>query len=117
MSNDDSDHNLIFDPKIIGDRLLKIRKMKGMSQEETAWATGLSARAYADIERGSVNARLDSILKICRVFDITPNDILIKETPPVIDKSSLMTRLECLPPSEYDIALRLLQVYVQSCDR
>ena len=36
MSNDDSDHNLIFDPKIIGDRLLKIRKTKGMSKQESS---------------------------------------------------------------------------------
>ena len=115
MGNNDSDHNLIFDPGIIGYRLLKIRKKKKMSQEETAWATGLSTRAYADIERGSVSARLDSILKICKVFDITPNDILINEIPPEIDEKSILSKLESLTSEEYEIALRLLQLYIQSC--
>mgnify|MGYP002524056093 CR=1 FL=1 len=81
MSNDDSDHNLIFDPKIIGDRLLKIRKMKGMSQEETAWATGLSARAYADIERGSVNARLDSGTDVLLDIDVQGAMNVMKDYP------------------------------------
>ena len=117
MSTDDSDHKLIFDPKIIGDRLLKIRKMKGLSQEETAWAAGMSSRAYADIERGSVNARVDSIIKICNVFDITPDDILTHSEQASIDRNDLIKRLDKLPVAEHDTALQLLQLYIRSCNR
>ena len=108
--------DLITDPKQIGDRLLKIRKRKGLSQEETAWATGLSARAYADIERGAVNARLDSIMSICDVFDITPNDILVKDKDDDIDEQVIISDLDGLPPKDHEKALRILQLYIELCN-
>ena len=109
--------DLIFDPKEIGERLLKIRKRKGLSQEETAWATGLSARAYADIERGTVNARLTSIMSICNVFGITPNDILVREREDYLDEGKIITNLDGLPPSDHEKALRMLQLYIELCNR
>ena len=109
--------NLLSDPKEIGAKLHQIRKQKGLSQEETAWAAGLSSRAYADIERGAVNARLDSIIKICNVFEITPDEILIRDGHNNIDRDGLITKLDGLRPSEHKTALQLLQVYIRSCKR
>lgn len=37
----------------IGERLLSVRRKKGMTQGEVAEKAGLSDRAYADIERGT----------------------------------------------------------------
>ena len=68
---------LIIDIHEIGNRLLKARKKCGMTQTEVAEASDLSLRTYADIERGTSNMRVDTLLKICAALDITPNDILI----------------------------------------
>ncbi len=104
------------DPKAIGKKLLEIRKKSGLSPEETAWEAGLSSRAYADIERGEVNARLDTIIKICNVFDVTPNDILSIDATPdsKIDQSKLYDKLNNLGSKERYTALKLLNVYVES---
>ena len=67
---------LISDPRQIGNRLLAIRKHIGLTQAEVAEAAGLSDRAYADIERGSVNMRIDTALRICQSLHITPDEIL-----------------------------------------
>ena len=67
---------LIFDLRTIGNKLLTIRKRMGMTQAEVAEAAGLSDRTYADIERGSVNMRTETILRICSVLHITPDEIL-----------------------------------------
>ncbi len=113
MSNSD---NLVKDFKILGERLLKIRKNLGLSQEETAWAAGLSSRTYADIERGEVNARLDTILRICEVFRITPNDILIYEHDnDFIDMNELDEMLKKLTQKQQKTAISLLKLYAESC--
>ena len=70
---------LIFDFNLIGNKLYSYRKKSGMTQCEVAEAAGISDRTYADIERGSVNMRVDTLLKICKVLKITPNDILETE--------------------------------------
>ena len=50
---------LLFDMIAIGNRFLSIRKRLGLTQAEVAEKAGLSGRTYADIERGTVNMRID----------------------------------------------------------
>lgn len=113
---------LISDLKVIGENLYKIRKQIGLSQEETAWRAGISSRTYADIERGETNARLETIIKICNVLHVTPDVILTEsnadssdEANLTIVKDTLFAQLDMISPKEQDTALRLLQVYLQSC--
>ena len=53
---------LIFDFHAIGEKLYAVRKRSGMTQAEVAELAGLSDRTYADIERGSVNMRIETVL-------------------------------------------------------
>lgn len=63
----------------IGNLLLVIRMRVGMTQAELAEAAGLAdRRTNADIERGSVNMRVDTILRICSVLHVTPDEILTR---------------------------------------
>lgn len=71
---------LIFKKQTVGNKLLALRKKKGMTQAETAEAAGLSDRTYAEIERGSVNMRVDTLLHICEALGVTPDDILTDES-------------------------------------
>ena len=70
---------LVFDFGAIGNKLLAIRKQAGLTQNEVAELAGLSDRTYADIERGTVNMRIETILRICKALRITPDDILTEE--------------------------------------
>lgn len=67
---------LISDKIAIGLNLRKYRKMCNLTQIEVAEKANLSDRTYADIERGSANMRVDTLIKICDVLKITPNEIL-----------------------------------------
>ena len=71
---------LIFDLHTIGNKLLTIRKRMGMTQAEVAEAAGLSDRTYADIERGTVNMRTETILRNCNVIHLTPDKVLTEES-------------------------------------
>ena len=106
---------LLFDFRAIGNKLLAIRKRIVMTQAEVAEAAGLSDRTYADIERGTVNMRIETILRICQVLHITPDEILTEDrTPEEIHQEQLMERLSACNSKDKETALRLLDVYLQS---
>ncbi len=106
---------LLFDLRAIGDNLLEYRKKAGMTQYEAAEAAGVSGRTYADIERGTVNMRVETLLRICEALKITPNDILTKGPIPYPEQEAeLRERLESCTPEERKTALRLLSVYLHS---
>ena len=106
---------LIFDFHSIGNKLLNLRKKAGLTQAEVAELSGLSDRTYADIERGSVNMRIETILRICKALQITPDDILTEENIPIIEKQNeLIEKLNSCKPNERQTALELLSVYLES---
>lgn len=106
---------LITDLLTIGNKLLNIRKRTGMTQAEVAEKAGLSDRTYADIERGTVNMRIETILRICSALDITPDEILTEsEAETQLSQAEVFSRLNACSPKERDTALRLLSVYLQS---
>lgn len=108
---------LLFDFRAIGNKLLTIRKRSGLTQAEVAEAAGLSDRTYADIERGTVNMRIETILRICAALHITPDEILTEErTPENIRQDLLWERLNACNPKDKDTALQLLSVYLKSLD-
>lgn len=106
---------LIFDFHKIGANLYAIRKKLGMTQAEVAEASGLSDRAYAEIERGTVNMRVETILRICQTLHISPDEVLTEEAAlPERRKKELLDRMESCSPKERDTALLLLSVYLES---
>ena len=108
---------LIFDLRTIGNRLLGIRKRMGMTQAEVAESAGLSDRTYADIERGTVNMRTETILRICNVLHITPDEILTKESASLTARQEeLWERLNACNPKDKETALQLLSVYLRSLE-
>lgn len=98
----------------IGSKFLSIRKQTGLTQSEVAEKAGLSERTYADIERGTVNMRVETLLKICRTFRITPDEILTEAEPTLLYNDEVMDRLNVCSPKERKTALQLLSVYLES---
>ena len=105
---------LLFDLHMIGNKLLAIRKRSGLTQAEVAEAAGLSDRTYADIERGTVNMRLETLLRICDALHITPDEILTEDKNAPIQPEQLMAKLALCNARDKETALRLLEVYLQS---
>ena len=106
---------LIFDFRRIGNKLYDIRKRYGMTQLEVAVAAELSERTYADIERGNVNMRIETILRICEALHITPDEVLTEENTSLsVRQEELWQRLNACAPKDRETALQLLSVYLQS---
>ena len=106
---------LVFDLVTIGNRLFTIRKKLGLTQAEVAEAAGISDRTYADIERGTVNMRIETILRICNALCITPDEILTENSSTrAVKQEELWAQLSKLSSKEKETALRLLEIYLQS---
>ena len=108
---------LVFDLHTIGNKLLIVRKRMGMTQAEVAESAGLSDRTYADIERGTVNMRTETILRICNTLHITPDEILTEESTSLsIQQTELWERLNACNSKDKETALQLLSIYLKSLD-
>lgn len=108
---------LLLDTRQIGNKLLAIRKKYGMTQNEVAEASGLSNRTYADIERGSVKMRVDTIIHICNALHITPDEILTVRTNEITEQQEeLFARLNACSPKDKETALKLLSVFLKSIE-
>lgn len=106
---------LIFDFRKIGNKLLAIRKKNGLTQSEAAEAANLSDRTYADIERGTVNMRIETVLKICDALKITPDVILTEDNPNLTAKQNeLFEELNNCTIQQRETALELLSIYLKS---
>ena len=106
---------LILDNYIIGNKLLALRKRKGLTQAQLAEIAGLSDRAYADIERGTVNMRMQTILRICQALHITPDEIFTDNSEPCkLQEEEVLHLLNSCTEQEKETALALLTVYLNS---
>lgn len=106
---------LVFDFISIGNKMLAIRKKLGLTQSEVAEAANLSDRTYADIERGTVNMRTETMLKICDALRITPDVLLTEDNPNLLIKQNeLLEQLDKCTEKQKETALELLAVYLRS---
>lgn len=108
---------LITDLRVIGSRLHTSRKTQGLSQAEVAAAANISGRAYADIERGEANMRVDTMLRICQALHITPDAILIEErNPAVIRQQEMLQHLSNYSPEDIKKLYDLLHTIISLVD-
>lgn len=107
---------LLFDRHKIGDKLFSYRKRLGLTQAEVAEAAELSDRTYADIERGNVNMRTETLLAICKVLRITPNEVLTDSTVSELEnrEAELFSLLKKCSIPEREAALNILEAYLSS---
>ncbi|WP_428231164.1 helix-turn-helix domain-containing protein [Flavobacterium sp.] len=61
---------------VVGNKLKILRKNKKLSQEQLAEYLHISQSAYARMENGESHTWAIHILKICKIFEITPDELL-----------------------------------------
>src|SRR5690554_6749358 len=64
----------------VGKKLRDIRKQKGWSQEHVADSLELAQSAHARIESGDSCSWANKLAQICKVFEITPEELVKNES-------------------------------------
>ena len=60
---------------IIGENIVKYRKLNGMSQKHLAAKIGISSQGLFKIEKGIVSPKADTLEKVVEMLCITPNQL------------------------------------------
>lgn len=63
----------------IGQNLKDARKAKGLTQKEIAAELLMTQQQYSRFENGVYELNYEQIRKICRILEITPNDLFENE--------------------------------------
>lgn len=59
-----------------GENLLRLRRSRGLSQTELGDRTDMHRNDISLIERGKRRPRIDVLIKVARVLDVTPAELL-----------------------------------------
>jgi transcriptional regulator with XRE-family HTH domain len=62
-------------------RLRERARQLGLSDAEVARRAGLSERRYGHYVRGNREPDFATLMRICAVIDVTPNDLLLANAP------------------------------------
>jgi transcriptional regulator with XRE-family HTH domain len=60
----------------IGEKIRKIRELKGLKQENIATALGMSVTAYGNLERGDTHLTYEKLEQIAGVLEVPVQDIV-----------------------------------------
>ena len=99
----------------LSDKIIGLRKANGMSQEDLAEKTGLSANYIGMVERGEKTPSLETLIRIINALQVSADVILsdVLENGYVIKTSQLNEKLENLSEEErrriYDVIDALLK--------
>lgn len=97
--------------KLFGERVKYFRKKRRLSQEKLSELCDLHPTYIGQIERGEKNASLDTIMRICKGLEVSPEDLFEKlnykkEITPAQKAYDLFMQT---PPEKQQTLLELLQ--------
>ena len=98
--------------------ILQLCSSRGLSYEKAAELCGLSPRYFGSVARGQTNASIITFEKLCKGFELTPNELLriTPWLPMVVEESRYICGLGCYPVCPY-CKLTLDREYQHFCDR
>lgn len=93
----------------IGKNIRAIRTGIGMSQTDLADAMDTSRNAVSRWESGERVMKLDSLLKLAEVFNVSPSEILDAETPGGGEWEGVIADIRKLPEDDRKYFLRTVR--------
>ena len=69
-------NRIVYDKIKIGNMMKSIRKSRGLTQEQVAEQLGLAPRYISDIERDKTKGSLDTLVRLCNIYHVTPTYVL-----------------------------------------
>ena len=61
--------------KMIGENIKQARKLKGLTQKDVANHFRMTQQQYSRFENGVFELNYSQIIEICKLLDISPNEI------------------------------------------
>lgn len=98
------------DLKAIGARIQDLRKLQGYTQEQLAERMHVSIQMVSNLERGNKAIRIENLIRLSRILDISTDYILTGEEPRGASQA-LSDRIARLPERQR----KLVELLVDCC--
>lgn len=101
---------------IYGKTLQEIRKNNHLTQEQVSQITGLETKYISQIECGITRGTIDTMLKFCRAYDVTPNDVLCRlmdDSKSNLETNEIQRKLSKLNKMEKKIVLSIIDTLLK----
>ncbi len=95
---------------VIGTTMKNIRKSLGLTQEQVAEKLYLAPRYISDIERDKTKGSIDTLVKLCNIYHVTPSFVLkdyLNTTQ--LEYDDKLIGFTQLTPGEKEIVLKLIE--------
>ena len=73
---------------MFSEKLIELRRSKGLSQEALAERLGVSRQAVSKWERNEAQPELSKIIALCDLFEVSPNELLAYEQEKPADQKA-----------------------------
>lgn len=105
-----------MDRKVVGKEIQAYRENEGLSQEQLAEKTDLSAIFMSAIERGAKSPSLENFVKICNALDASADVLLsgVLKKGYRVKASRFSKRIENLPPEEQERIFAVVDAMIES---
>ena len=97
----------------IGEKIRKLRKQKGFSQEELAFRVGVTRQTISKWESDSMNPNMDSIRALCEIFNVNADYFFIKFSENIETQSDVNT--EIAATNEIDRRIKPIKWLIVNC--
>lgn len=95
--------------KEIGTRISDLRKSSGYTQEQLAEFMDVSIQMISNLERGNKAIRIDNLLKISRIFEVSTDYILSGKQA----ESELADKLNKLSERDYTMICQMVDFCIE----
>ncbi|MUG67289.1 HTH-type transcriptional regulator sinR [Chlamydia abortus] len=112
--------------QMVGEQIRRIRKLRGMTQEQLAEQSGLSFSYISDVERGTRNISLESLGKIISALGVKPAQLFedIDEVTVHFEDDEIRYKINDLNAllserhvDEVDFILKMTREFLNTMDR
>jgi len=106
----------------VGQRLVRLREARGMTQAMLARQVGLAQNQMSDFERGRTRLNADAMILIAKALDVTADEIVgldCKRTKKTLISGPVLRRvalIEALPPSTKKHVLRTIDMLLAGAE-
>ena len=97
----------------MGERLANRRRFLNLTQEQAAEKADVLQQSISDAENGKTGLMPDTLLKICRAYEVSSDYILTGETTDT-DVMALDNRVRQLPPDKFQHLEGIINHYISA---
>uniref|UniRef100_UPI004055EE4A helix-turn-helix domain-containing protein n=1 Tax=Acetatifactor sp. TaxID=1872090 RepID=UPI004055EE4A len=92
----------------IGNQIVQLRKLSGMTQEQLAEKLDVSRQTISKWETGITTPDLESIAKISRMFQVSLDDLILQEKSDMSEKNEKITLEDLIKINRHNRRMTML---------